>query len=202
VRGARNDSARPTGQNATARRSIDDGSPLSIPGYPRAHGGPRAWPGAMRRLVSATPPAITVIRRAVRPPIVRSTRLSLAEPLTTREQAGSISRPALPVVHAATQAPPPLAVTTERGPARPTLPLPPLVHAGGQARRRGGGWEQPAASRPLDTVAEVTPRERDARARPAARPPTTPQPDIRAIADRVHDVLVERLRQERRARGM
>ena len=187
---ARHDATHATSRYATARQS-ERGLP-STPDDP---------PAVMHRTAEATPQMQRLIRRTAHG-VAQLAPLSPAEPLRGAGHTGFIVRPAMPTLRAAIGMPPALAVATQRGSARPTVTPPTLVHAGGRGQGRGGGWEQPAASRSLDTIAEVTPREREARARPPARPPALPQPDIRAIADRVHDVLVERLRGERRARGM
>lgn len=138
-----------------------------------------------------------------------------ARPLATRAMAEPDRGAAHPASPATGRAPPgqlPLRLTdpswrAEAGPAR--MPAP-LVHAAPPQAGRGAGPARagaPAASRSLEAIAAALPREtvdRAARAiRPAAaRPAPSPTPELRVIADRVYEVLVDRMRQERRARGL
>jgi hypothetical protein len=87
-----------------------------------------------------------------------------------------------------------------RGPA--ALPPVRLVHVAPSSQGQASGQSRSAApaSRPLETITAALPRETvDHGTRPGRA--TKPAPELRAIADRVYDVLVERVRQERRARG-
>jgi hypothetical protein len=88
-------------------------------------------------------------------------------------------------------------------PPRPSLPPAALVHAGAPQPIpvRGGRAVQRRLEAFADDPAPPDPWERTAspaQRRSAAAPPVA---DVRAIADRVYDVLVDRVRQERRARG-
>ncbi len=88
-------------------------------------------------------------------------------------------------------------------PPRPSLPPAALDHAGAPQPLpvRGGRAVQRRLEAFADDPAPPDPWERTAspaQRRSAAAPPVA---DVRAIADRVYDVLVDRVRQERRARG-
>lgn len=137
-----------------------------------------------------------------------------ARPLTTGAMAEPDRGAALPASLATGRAPPgqiPLRLAdpswrAEAGLAR--MP-PPLVHAAPPVAGRGAGPGRAGASttsRPLDSIAAALPRETVDRAAQAIRPvaprPAPPPPELRVIADRVYEVLVDRMRQERRARGL
>jgi hypothetical protein len=84
-------------------------------------------------------------------------------------------------------------------PQRP-VPAPRLVHAGSPVPRNARA--EKATSRPLEQVGEDPSRGPNFSDDHSNRALIPPAPDIRAIADRVHDVLLQRLQRDRRARGL
>jgi hypothetical protein len=122
-------------------------------------------------------------------PVRDATALDLRRPVApTAFPAAIIPAPALSSARRGV-----VARREETGP----LPLPALVHAASiEARSAQGGA---MTQHRLETIAAAPFREAERAVRPrAASPPV----DVRMIADRVYDVLVSRLRQERRARGL
>jgi hypothetical protein len=111
-------------------------------------------------------------------------------------------RPPLPGANSAAAVPvpplPPLQVTAprRRQETDPLAPSPTLVHA---ASAQSSPDQGAVVQQRLEAIATGPLREADRDMR--RRVPPSPA-DVRAIADRVYDVLVDRLRQERRARGI